>query len=57
MKNFFSFILKNHLDEILRNLNIPYGFTPFKRMQLIHGYDNEGDENDDEFHAQEEKEV
>lgn len=29
----------------MQNLNVAYGFTPIKRMQLIHGYDEDEDED------------
>ncbi|CAD8049074.1 unnamed protein product [Paramecium sonneborni] len=54
IKQLFQYILENHIEELIQNLNIPYGFTPFKRMQLIHGYDNDDEEIEDEFHQNEE---
>ncbi|CAD8096989.1 unnamed protein product [Paramecium sonneborni] len=36
--NFFDFILPQHYYEIIQNINMPYGFSPQKRLQFIHGY-------------------
>ncbi|CAD8054374.1 unnamed protein product [Paramecium sonneborni] len=43
----FKYILKHHLMDLLKNLNLPFGFTPQKRMKLIHGYDD--DNNNEEI--------
>lgn len=38
--NFFLYGITNFKDQIFKNINTPYGFTPVKRMRLIHGYDD-----------------
>ncbi|CAD8132172.1 unnamed protein product [Paramecium pentaurelia] len=43
----FKYILENYSIDLLKNLNLPFGFTPQKRMKLIHGYDD--DENNEEI--------
>ena len=32
--------MTNFREQIYNNINTPYGFTPVKRMRLIHGYDD-----------------
>ncbi|CAD8159306.1 unnamed protein product [Paramecium octaurelia] len=39
IKSLFDFILLNNSEDLIRNLNIPYGFRPLRRIQLMHGYD------------------
>lgn len=34
------FLIVNYKDEFLRNINTPFGFSPNKRLKLIHGYDS-----------------
>ncbi|CAK60514.1 unnamed protein product (macronuclear) [Paramecium tetraurelia] len=43
----FKFVLENYSTDLLKHLNLPFGFTPLKRMKLIHGYDD--DENNEEI--------
>lgn len=38
--NLFEFVFTNFPNEVLTNLNQNYGFTPEKRLRLIHGYDD-----------------
>lgn len=58
---FFNFVLENYSDMLINNLNAPYGFSPDKRLKLIHGYDefmttstesiNENQENEQSYQA------
>ena len=48
-KNLFDYIIKNYKQKFNDNLTIPFGFSPDKRMKLIHGYDVFNDINNDEF--------
>ncbi|KAM3128446.1 hypothetical protein pb186bvf_019454 [Paramecium bursaria] len=47
IRNFFIFTLENHRNDLINNINIPYGFTAVKRMRLIHGYDDDDDTRED----------
>lgn len=40
LTNLFHYVIMNYRDEFLRNINIPFGFSPSKRLKLIHGYDS-----------------
>lgn len=41
ISNLFGYAFVNFKDQILFNLNVPYGYSPLKRMQFIHGYDDD----------------
>jgi hypothetical protein len=48
--------MSHYYDQVLVNLNTSYGFTPERRMRLIHGYDEYPSETDllsDEFQSNE----
>ncbi|CAD8147648.1 unnamed protein product [Paramecium pentaurelia] len=47
--NLFDYILPQHYYEIIRNINIPYGFSPQKRLQFIHGYMESDESQYNEF--------
>jgi len=35
--------------EFIKNLNIPFGFSPVKRIKLIHGYDVSKEINKEDY--------
>ena len=41
MSNYYVplIFLVNHKEEFIHKINIPFGFSPIKRLKLIHGYD------------------
>lgn len=45
LNNLFQYVIENHKEELITNLNTPFGFTPEKKLKLIHGYDDEEEEN------------
>ncbi|CAK70543.1 unnamed protein product (macronuclear) [Paramecium tetraurelia] len=47
--NLFDYILPQHYYEIIKNINLPYGFSPQKRLQFIHGYMEQDESQYNEF--------
>ncbi|CAD8051418.1 unnamed protein product [Paramecium sonneborni] len=49
IQNLFDFIMVNYSDDLIKNLTIPFGFRSLKRIQLIHGYDVENENQDQQI--------
>ncbi|CAD8047175.1 unnamed protein product [Paramecium sonneborni] len=50
--NLFQYILKNHKQSLVLNLNTSFGFTPIQRLRLIHGNEDDDIDNNKEFQEQ-----
>lgn len=40
VQNLCRYVKLYFKEELMRNLNTPFGFPPSKRLKLIHGYDS-----------------
>lgn len=48
LNRLFQYVLDNHKEEFIKNLNVPFGFSQSKRLKLIHGYDSFVEQNKSE---------
>ena len=42
-----EYLVANHYDAVVNGLTTPYGFSIYKRMRFIHGYDDDENTEDE----------
>lgn len=47
LTNFFRFVVYYYKHEFLRFINMPYGFSPERRIKFLQGYDFTSEEEEE----------